>query len=85
MAASFFPLIPSLLACLLPYHPPCYSLNDRTQVHIIPTSSTAPCHPREQEIGNETQHYMQIGFNHLEQMVQKVSGKCNFEFPLDVS
>ena len=30
-------------------------------------------------------HYMQIGFNHLEQMTQEVAGKCIFEFPLDVS
>lgn len=51
---------------------------------ILSTSCTAPCLPREREIENET-HYMQIGFNHLEQMVQKVAGKCNFEFPLDVS
>ncbi|KAL6032291.1 hypothetical protein STEG23_018401 [Scotinomys teguina] len=29
---------------------------------------------REREIGNKTQGYMQIGFNHLEQMVQKLSG-----------
>lgn len=51
---------------------------------LFPFHTLPPCHPGEPEIENEP-HYMQIGFNHLEQMTQKVAGKCNFEFPLDVS
>lgn len=71
---------------LLPIYstPPLLSPSLAEHKHTLSTSCTAPCLPREREIGNET-HYMQIGFNHLEQMAQKVAGKCNFEFPLDVS
>jgi hypothetical protein len=75
----------AFLSPFIPLGPPSSSFPSRTEAHIIPTPCIAPCHPREREIGNETQRYMQIGFNHLEQMVQQVSGKCNLEFPLDVS
>lgn len=33
---------------------PSFSLTSRTQAHIIPSSCTAPCHPREPGNGNET-------------------------------
>lgn len=69
---------------LLSLPAPSFLIPSRTRAHIIPTPYTVPCHPREPEMENEP-HYMQIGFNHLEQMTQEVAGKCTFEFPLDVS